>query len=700
MAETNISADKITGQVIQAEHVNELKNAIITTFSPRNSSGTLESGENLGSLNFEWGVLHIQSILENGNLVDFGSITTAPNIIKSGQIRGTSDLPDFIRADGATNSATIEAAATNLVVSINGLTATVTSDIVLSSLTVAGTGAATDCVINDASLVGQLESKYIGGEDDTLTVDTMGANIIAKIGEYICLNKAGSAEMMLVFVKSATELTNIRRGYFFDSAGNPIVRETLANDDILSLMSLGWVFLEDDAATTEVIYNAPIYDFVQPSSPSTGDYWFDLQNQQWRRFNGSVFVVINRTLIGLLVIDSTKCLGSRSLDFDLNYSDYNTVDFDVPPFSATIIRSKNNNDIISVNANTIDFRFSKVEFDITTDRDTGVSETANTRYYMYITQDGENIISDERPYKFNPKLRGFYHPYQSWRCVGSFFNNVLSDIRRVFTFSNKKTAQSIQKGNTLIKKQVIISNDSGDLDHDIKFQEGSWDFSDSSGQGFAGTLIKRLDASFACGTNAGGLADALTIQPDTTYHCFGLSDKDSSLGDYAFDADINAVNLLIDANAQDLGLTRFKRLGSIMTDSSSNILPFVQAKNYFYLKTEIENLATLGTTPTNVTTSCPKDLEFIALLNIFTQLTTAVVVTKHVRVYPLLFNDDAVTNSNSQASALRNAGNFESVGNSAVEVLTNSSGQVRARSNDGSANTTKITTRGWIDFQL
>ncbi len=434
MAETNISADKTEGQKIQAEHVNELKNAMVTTFSGRDASGTMAANQQLGSATFPWGLAYINSLISNGKLIDFNLLTTEPNIIKSGKTRSTSDLPDFVRASGSSNSATIQGATTNLTCVINGVTTVLTTDSVISSLTTASTGAANECLINDTTIADQLDTKYLGDGDTFIAVDTMGANISAKVGEYICLKS--STEFMLAYVESTTKLTNIKRGFFFDSNGDPIVRETLANNDVLSLMSLGWVFLEDDGSTLDVSYNSPVYDFVQPSSPSTGDYWFDLQNKQWRRYDGANFVVIKRILIGLVVIDSANCIASRSLDFDLSYNDINSIDFNITPFTSEIIQSKRNNNIISVNGNTLEQKTSKVEFNITTDRDTGVSETSNTLYYMYISQDGQNIISDEKPYSFNAKLRGQYHPYQSWRCVGSFINDDGSNILSVKNVAN------------------------------------------------------------------------------------------------------------------------------------------------------------------------------------------------------------------------------------------------------------------------
>ena len=203
MAETNISANKITGAIIEADHVNELKSAIVTTFSGRNAAGSPTPSQNLGSATFPWGVLFADSLVIDGQSIDVSLLASEQNIIKSGQVRSTSDQADFIRADGATNEATIEAASTDLIYIVNGLAVTLSADILLPSLTVGASGATEECLINDVSLIDQEESKFLGGEDDTIPVDTMGASISAKVGQVVCLQKG--SELMLAFVKSTTE---------------------------------------------------------------------------------------------------------------------------------------------------------------------------------------------------------------------------------------------------------------------------------------------------------------------------------------------------------------------------------------------------------------------------------------------------------------------------------------------------------------
>lgn len=439
MSETNISPDKSDGQLILASHVNELKSAMVTTFSGRDANGIMSAGQNLGSSAYPWGIGYIDRLISNNQLIDFSTIASETNALKSGKTRTTSLQPDFLRANGVTNSVIIQGASTFLVMVINTVLTTLKVDLNLTSLTLAGSGPSNRCTINNATYTGQESTKFEGENNTPILVNGMGGSVTAKIGQLVALRNAITNEIMLAFVKSATELTNVKRGYFLNNTGIPIDRQPLSDNQDLELMSLGWVFIGSDAVTTEVSYLNPQYSFETPLSPVTGLYWFDLQVKQWKRYNGTDFVVINRILLGTVVIDQTACVATRSREFDLAYLDLNTALFDLKDITATNIISRNVNNAISVNATTYDIR-NKINFNITTDLVTGLTEAANTTYYCYITEKGQRRIDIIRPYPSSPILKGIYHPCNTWLCVASFFNDASSDIVSVdnanATFSN------------------------------------------------------------------------------------------------------------------------------------------------------------------------------------------------------------------------------------------------------------------------
>jgi hypothetical protein len=120
-----------------------------------------------------------------------------------------------------------------------------------------------------------------------------------------------------------------------------------------------------------------------------------------------------------------------------------------------------------------------------------------------------------------------------------------------------------------------IANDVTDAEHDIVFSAGKILSSDGLTPIDFGGMTKRLDATWAAGTNAGGLFSG-TIAADETYHCFVIvNDSDGSV-DCGFDTDPDCSNI-------PTGYTAYRYVHSVLTDSSSNILGFSQRGDSIFL---------------------------------------------------------------------------------------------------------------------
>ena len=241
---------------------------------------------------------------------------------------------------------------------------------------------------------------------------------------------------MFAYVEDATTLRNIRRGYFFDSSGAPIVREVLTNNDTLTIMSLGWVFIDSDGVTVDITYTTPVYSATEPTSPVSDDYWFDLINRLWMRYDGAAYQEVDRIPCGLIVIDGTNAVASRTFDFTKSFLDF--IDIEVELQSITEARTKSGKNILSVYSNTICYQSAPVVWDMAANLESGLTEANSTVYYLYITEDGDVKISIERPYDRLADLKGWYHPYHSWRYVGMIYNDSSGDISTVNSH-NKKT---------------------------------------------------------------------------------------------------------------------------------------------------------------------------------------------------------------------------------------------------------------------
>jgi len=417
------------GKILIA-HVNQFFTALSGDFLPRNSStGALEDNVNkLGRLAFRWKEAHITDLFLGGSLFDPDAIGADTKFaINSGATRTDSGQPDFLRASGSGATATILATATELQITANNTSVTVTTDIALSSLTLAPSSNNT-AAVDDTLLAGGGDTKFTGEDfGDPITIDAVGTEISNRIGEYICL-KTPTGEFMLAFVEDATTLNRVFRGFFFDSSGDPVVRGVLSNNDTLTIMSLGWVFLDNNGTTVDISYTSPVYSGVEPSGAVLDDYWFDLKNRLWKRHNGTSFVQVDRMLLGLLVLDTTNCVASRSFDFTKSYEDF--IDLELELESVTEVKTQKGYSRVSVYGQTQELYAGAFIWDITTDLESGVSEAASTKYYIYVTEEGIPVISDERPYDRRSELKGFYHPYHTWRRVGTIFNDSGSDIIR------------------------------------------------------------------------------------------------------------------------------------------------------------------------------------------------------------------------------------------------------------------------------
>lgn len=494
MGSQNITGAKSAGDTMDQSWYNDLRGVLVGALLPRSgSSGAVASGSDLGSNAYPWGTLYASTLNIGGQVIDFGNLTGSTNSISSGAVRSTSNFPDFLRADGAAAAFDVLGSTTSLVLNINGTSVTISSNITKSSLTVAPSSNNT-ATINDGSLTDQESSKWQGEDNTTIIISSAGTEITNRIGQYCAFKK--DTEYFLAYIKSATELTNAYRGFFFDSSGNPIDRVTLANSDTITLMSTGWVFVENDATTVDVAYTTPIYSMTEPSSPATGDYWYDLDNSLWKRYNGSAFVQINRTLVGMAVIDATNCVATRSFNFANAFVAHQPIKLEY--VSATSVKAMSDNIDIDVYGLVAQSRFTPFTWDIATHLESGQTEAANTTYFAYVTQGGEKILSHIKPYDQRAELKGWYHPYNAWRCVGYIANNGSSDFdsSTLYTYYNENALNLNEQdlGNLIALAGFGINND------ELPYFNGSGSATTTSLTSFARSLLDDSSAANARAT--------------------------------------------------------------------------------------------------------------------------------------------------------------------------------------------------------
>lgn len=426
----NLAVNKISGWSANASQM-KLQTSPGTVGAeslPSSESGELERiryqlAQIIGGTNFLWYEQPTTSLDALAKAV--GSASISPNRINGGQklsdVAGGSALPAFLLPDGTTNKVTLKASSSlPFTAYINNTLYEFVNDIVLTGL---GTAPSTQntAAINDITLVGQASSLLIGERATSLVIDQIGTNIQA-VNPYIaCFKLTHSAASEYLFgILSANgasgTLTQSYRGFFFDNGYNPISRIPSFDNDVLTIMKTAWIYLTT-GGTLVASYNSPRYDGNTPTSATLGDYWYDLANQTWKVFNGSTWVVGNAILVGIAICDSTKCVGARSFELAIPFDGRSNIVL-AQQDSNTVSNNKAVAEV-SVYGSLFQFAHSRLAFVKPGNIEAGQTLVNSSLIYLYLTDKAQSIISNTAPYDRNEDLRGYYHPYQSWRCLGS-----------------------------------------------------------------------------------------------------------------------------------------------------------------------------------------------------------------------------------------------------------------------------------------
>lgn len=437
----NTLTDRASGQTIQDTFFNDIHQALKNDFIGRDASGVPAANQNLGTIAFPWGTIRGNALVINGASVDVSQVATPAYRVVGGQTRSTCNQPAFLRPAGSAGGAqvTIEGSVTPLSFDIGGTNYTVSTDINISGLSVAP-GTNNTALINNSDAADQDDTRYWGEPEvnNTIVIDTVGSEISSRVGSYQAFELNG--EILFGYINSTTEITNCYRGFFVDDSLAPINRAVFSDNDVLTLLRVGYVFVDADGLTAEVTNTAPSYSQQAPTSPSTGDYWFQINNNVWTRYDGVSFVPVDRTFIGLTVMDTSDCIGARSVDFDFRPNSLSTLSI-LQDFSNEEINASSFGKVYIYGqeiAFETDFPVWNITTDLTDNTDLyNATEQNSTWYYLYITDEGDTEISDIRPY-YRGDLGGWYAPHQPHRCVGSCYNNAAGNIEQAGTFGNSQ----------------------------------------------------------------------------------------------------------------------------------------------------------------------------------------------------------------------------------------------------------------------
>jgi hypothetical protein len=265
----------------------------------------------------------------------------------------------------------------------------------------------------------------------------MDSEITALVGKLagFSLNNGASTEYFMAHVNSTSSLTKVRRGFFFDSADAPIPRVAWSNNDEVRLMKLTWVYATT-ANTVTATYNNPTWGKDEPPSPAVGDFWYDTDNSAWKTYSVGSWTTAAATLVGVCLQNTAATVAARSFEFALGYTDLNT--FELFAESNTQVKTREPGGMANIWGTKVSNDHGTYTWDMTLDLDTGVTESANTQYFFYLTEEGDKIISDVRPYDRTEDLGGWYHPHNSWRAIGSARNDGSSNLTDIASYYNRR----------------------------------------------------------------------------------------------------------------------------------------------------------------------------------------------------------------------------------------------------------------------
>lgn len=418
MADNELFSGFGEGDDVLASHIKQLITALNGSFFLRRNN-IVQGGLNLGSSLFPVGTAFIDNLVSRGGLVDFSSVRVESNRIVSGKRLANSSRADFINLTGGLNFTIDTSTPLNLV--IDGRSVSYESNINLSA-TAGITGNRTaDANIGELGRralldIGETDFVYGNGRSGVIPIDGLGASSVIedRVGQFSAFQYDGSG-YLFAYIKSETELSQVRN-YIFRNASGPIQVRTKGTATTFTILKTGWVFLDsDNQVRPEITYRYPESGASAPSNPEVGNYWFDSRNSKWKRYDGGQFVEVSKMPVAIIAVSGNNITGYHCFDFSKNHSKENNLELEIVDDRLVGIKRPG---VIEVDSQT--HFVEKLEWNL------GQSAVGSTRYYLYLRPNLRTEESTTRPY-YDPR-RGYYHPYENWRCLGSVYTESNGDL--------------------------------------------------------------------------------------------------------------------------------------------------------------------------------------------------------------------------------------------------------------------------------
>ena len=236
-----------------------------------------------------------------------------------------------------------------------------------------------------------------------------------------------------------------------------------------------------------------------------------------------------------------------------------------------------------------------------------------------------------------------------------------------------------------------VTNNGTDAAHDIDIATGvCQDSTNVVSIVLSAALTKRADAVFAEGTAAGGMVTGESLPTSGTIHVWAIAKADGT-ADVCFNN--HASSAL--SPALPTGFTVKRRIASLRTDGSANILGFVQDGDHFQFLTVVEDVS--ATNPG--TSAVLRSLSLPAGSKVLADLIVKILNADAAAGGITYLSDPDVTDTAAVASTAIGCTSDNTVDiTSTVQVRSNTASQIRTRAAGTAAGTgIVIGTRGWFD---
>lgn len=228
---------------------------------------------------------------------------------------------------------------------------------------------------------------------------------------------------------------------------------------------------------------------------------------------------------------------------------------------------------------------------------------------------------------------------------------------------------------------LTLSNNASDATNDIDIAAGNaWDNTNDVLLDLTSGLTKRLDATWAVGTNQGGL-DTGSKANSTWYHVWLIRRSDTGVVDVLFSTSVSSPTMPTNYDQK-------RRIGSIYVQSSGAILPFTQRGDIFSATSGFTILSGATPSATNLTLLCPLG---VVTRPIFSMSNFVTVGDGRVRTYTATEIGSAVS------VTIVGLGGYSLGAATVSELHSNTSSQVAVAASDNTTHQVTVTSLGWID---